>query len=142
MMLRYGLLKRFIPLLLLSATLFVSSTNAGFSFSWSQPIQCNTLTVTWKGGTGPYQLLFAPVSCLFICFLSSSDLEMNPFQKYKVPLNFSIPDSAYDSNKGQGSFSLTLNVSSQSLFLLVMSDSTGFGAGGVSSVLTVGMFAD
>ncbi|KAF8326076.1 uncharacterized protein EI90DRAFT_3018799 [Cantharellus anzutake] len=107
-------------LLLLSifAATFVPCVSAGFAFSWSEPTECDNFTVTWQGGTGPYQLLFAP--------------------KFKVPLNFSIPDSAYDSRIGQGSFSLTLNVSTQTVFLLVMSDSTGFGSGGVSNALTVG----
>lgn len=107
-----------ISLFVLTTTIFVSLTDATLTYSWSKPTQCDNFTVTWQGGTGPYELLFAP--------------------KFKVPLNFSIPDSAYDSNKGQGSFSLTLNISTQSVFLLIMSDSTGFASGGVSPELTVG----
>jgi len=114
----YRQLQHVVPLLVLSTAFFVSSASASFNFSWTEPTQCDNFTVTWQGGIGPYHLLFAP--------------------KYKVPLNFSIPDNVYDSTKDRGSFSLTLNTSSQSVFLLIMSDSTGFASGGVSPQLTVG----
>ena len=60
-----------IPLLVVTTTLFVSLTDATFTYSWTKPTQCDNFTVTWQGGTGPYELLFAPVSFLFLngtCF--------------------------------------------------------------------------
>lgn len=59
-------------------------------------------------------------------------------QFFHVPINISLPDSAFndDANTGTYSFQLTLPVTQE--FLLTMSDATGFASGGTSDVLTVG----
>lgn len=57
-------------------------------------------------------------------------------QAFGTPLNFSIPDSAFNNNKG--SWSTQLNVAAGKKFLLMMSDSTGIGSGGTSQLYTVG----
>ena len=49
---------------------------------------------------------------------------------------FSIPDSAF--SNGQGTFATQLPIEEGKRFLVVMSDTTGFGTGGVSQLLTVG----
>ena len=48
-------------LLLLFSSLYIPPAIAGFSFSWSNPTQCDQFNVSWKGGSGPYQLLVVPV---------------------------------------------------------------------------------
>ncbi|KAG8746694.1 hypothetical protein FRC10_003998 [Ceratobasidium sp. 414] len=93
---------------------------AAFSFVFTAPIQCGDLTVTWTGGTAPYYLLITPL--------------------FSTPHNLTIPDSAY--NGTHGSYTTTLRVTgqaSQRRFLLTMSDTTGFGTGGTSGLLTAGV---
>lgn len=92
---------------------------AAFSFVFTAPVQCGDLTVTWNGGTAPYQLLITPL--------------------FSTPQNITIPDSAY--NGTHGSFTTTLHITgkqNEHRFLLTMSDSTGFGSGGTSGLLTAG----
>lgn len=50
----------------------------------------------------------------------------------------SIPDSSFNSDLGNGTFSTQLTLAAGKQFLLTMSDSTGFGTGGTSNVLTTG----
>jgi len=105
--------------LLLFSYLYIPPAIAGFSFSWSNPTECDQFNVSWQGGSGPYHLLALVPS-------------------YSTPYNYSIPDSSFNQVAGLGSFPITLNISNGTNFLLVMSDSTGFASGGVSSLLTVG----
>src|SRR6266436_3783411 len=43
--------------LLLFSCLYIPPAIAGFSFSWSNPTECDQLNVSWQGGSGPYHLL-------------------------------------------------------------------------------------
>ncbi|TFK77164.1 hypothetical protein BDN72DRAFT_953637 [Pluteus cervinus] len=92
------------------------SVARAFSFNNGPPSECDGLALTWTGGSGPYQLLLVPV--------------------FGTPRNVSIPPSAV--SNGQGSYSIQLPFPANQKFLLVMSDSTGFGTGGTTDVLTVG----
>ncbi|KAF5355845.1 hypothetical protein D9756_004124 [Leucocoprinus leucothites] len=88
-----------------------------FSFSVGAPTECDSLDISWSGGSGPFFLHLIPV--------------------FSVPTNISIPANAV--NDGQGSFSISqLPIAQGKEFLLVMSDATGFATGGTTSVLTVG----
>lgn len=68
-------------------------------------------------GKGPYRLFLVPVG------------HLTP--ETRTVVNMQIPD-------GQLSTSLTLKFPENSQFVATMSDSTGFGAGGTSSIYTVG----
>ncbi|KAK4686697.1 hypothetical protein P7C73_g3422, partial [Tremellales sp. Uapishka_1] len=105
--------------LLLAALTSVVSV-AGFSFTTSTPSQCGDFTVTWTGGTAPYQLIMIPT----ITVTSG------------VIVNMTIPTNA------TGSYTFTLDEPSGLEFIAAMSDSTGFGTGGTTSVLTVGSSSD
>ncbi|KAF8758872.1 hypothetical protein RHS01_02399 [Rhizoctonia solani] len=94
------------------------STTSAFSFVFSsQPSQCQSLTVQWTGGTGPYRFFLVPVG------------HVTP--EIRSIVNMEIP-------AGQLSTNLTIRFPENSRFVAVMSDSTGFGAGGTSSIYTVG----
>ncbi|QRW14872.1 alphaherpesvirus glycoprotein E domain protein [Ceratobasidium sp. AG-Ba] len=100
--------------------LSAARTAAAFSFVFTAPVQCGDLTVTWGGGIAPFSLMITPL--------------------YSTPQNITIPDSAY--NGTHGSYTTTLRVTgkqTQRRFLLTMSDSTGFGSGGTSGLLTAGI---
>ncbi|KAF8710465.1 hypothetical protein RHS03_02207, partial [Rhizoctonia solani] len=99
------------------ASIYTSAS--AFSFSYSSPVQCDDLTVSWTGGTAPFSLLITPF--------------------YSTPQNISIPASAF--NGTHGSYTTTLRVTGKSnagRFLLTMSDATGVGSGGTSGILTAG----
>ncbi|CUA72408.1 hypothetical protein RSOLAG22IIIB_01076 [Rhizoctonia solani] len=90
---------------------------SAFSFTYSSPVQCDDLNVSWVGGTAPFSLMITPF--------------------YSTPQNISIPASAF--NGTHGSYTTTLRVtgkSNQGRFLLTMSDATGVGTGGTSGILT------
>ncbi|KAK0478225.1 hypothetical protein IW261DRAFT_212181 [Armillaria novae-zelandiae] len=93
-----------------------SFSSAAFSFSAGTPTQCDEVSITWNGGTAPYLLLLTPV--------------------FGTPRNISIPDSAYSG--GKGTYKTQIPFESGKKFVMVMSDASGFGAGGVTDVLTVG----
>ncbi|CAE6517126.1 unnamed protein product [Rhizoctonia solani] len=94
------------------------STCSAFSFVFSsQPSQCQSLTIQWTEGTGPYRLFLVPVG------------HVTP--EIRTIVNMEIP-------VGQLSTNLTLRFPENSRFVAVMSDSTGFGTGGTSSIYTVG----
>ncbi|QRV99916.1 HlyIII domain-containing protein [Ceratobasidium sp. AG-Ba] len=97
-------------------SLFAPSNAFTFSFS-SQPSQCQSLTAQWSGGQGPYRLFLIPVG------------HVNP--EIRTIVNMEIPAN-------QSSSSLTLQFPENSQFVAVMSDSTGFGTGGTSTIYTVG----
>ncbi|KAG8691924.1 hypothetical protein FRC11_004853 [Ceratobasidium sp. 423] len=113
---RYTGLRRLATLGVLSS---ICSQASAFSFSYSSPVQCEDLTVSWTGGTAPFRLMITPF--------------------YSTPQNISIPDSAF--NGTHGSYTTTLRVtgkSNQGRFLLTMSDATGVGSGGTSGIITAG----
>lgn len=83
---------------------------ANFTFSHSSPRACDQFTINWQGGQPPYSLFIVP--------------------KFSVPINISIPSDA--SNE----FTTTLPLNESTSFLLTMSDKTGFGSGGTTSLLT------
>ncbi|KEP54458.1 putative HlyIII domain protein [Rhizoctonia solani 123E] len=94
------------------------STCSAFSFVFSsQPSQCQSLTIQWTGGTGPYRLFLVPVGHV--------TPEIRSIVSMEIPA-------------GQSSTNLTLRFPENSHFVAIMSDSTGFGTGGTSSIYTVG----
>ncbi|KAF9519835.1 hypothetical protein BS47DRAFT_1000035 [Hydnum rufescens UP504] len=94
------------------------SSAVPFGFSYNPPKQCGNFTVTWNGGSPPFELLITP--------------------RLGLPQIFSLPNGTFDSRSNEGSFSTTLNISSQTIFLMTLSDSAGFGSGGTTAQLTVG----
>ncbi|KAG7099141.1 hypothetical protein E1B28_001012 [Marasmius oreades] len=106
-------------MLLLTITILLGNlftiTNA-FSFTHGLPTQCDSLNISWTGGTAPFYLLLTPV--------------------YGTPRNISITESTF--SNGNGSFSLQLPFPQDHKFLITMSDVTGFASGGNTEVLTVG----
>jgi len=97
-------------------TSFVSSVRA-FSVTFGTPTQCDDFTVSWIGGEAPFEILLTP--------------------KFHPLYNISVPSSAF--SNGQGSYSISqLQIPSGEQFLLTMSDATGFGSGGTTTLLTVG----
>ncbi|KAH8120266.1 hypothetical protein DFH11DRAFT_1559227 [Phellopilus nigrolimitatus] len=105
-------------LVLLLLLLLLSIRSSAFDFAYDAPTQCDNLNISWSGGRGPYSLLITPL--------------------FDVPQNVSIPDSALNESSGNGSFSMQLALETGKQFLLTMSDATGFGSGGTSSLLAVG----
>nr|XP_019009763.1 uncharacterized protein I206_05323 [Kwoniella pini CBS 10737]OCF48544.1 hypothetical protein I206_05323 [Kwoniella pini CBS 10737] len=105
-----------LPLTIL--TFFLSCISA-FTFSTSTPVQCQNFTIQWSGGSGPYHLSLVPT-----IIVAGGHIE-----------NITIP-----SESTQWSFNLQQPAGLD--FLVTMSDSTGFGAGGTTSVLTVGSSDD
>ncbi|TFK41233.1 hypothetical protein BDQ12DRAFT_431045 [Crucibulum laeve] len=91
------------------------SVASAFSFSAGIPSQCDNLSLSWTGGTAPFQLAIIPV--------------------FGTPRNISIPVSAF--GNGEGSYSVQLPLVENQKFVLTMSDATGFGAGGTTDVMTV-----
>ncbi|KIK70912.1 hypothetical protein GYMLUDRAFT_66124 [Collybiopsis luxurians FD-317 M1] len=86
-----------------------------FNFTYSPTFldSCGSVTVSWTDGSAPFYLLAVPV--------------------FGTPRNFSIPDSAY--SNGQGSFTTQVKFPQAQRYVLIMSDSTGFGKGGISPIL-------
>ncbi|WRT69025.1 uncharacterized protein IL334_006007 [Kwoniella shivajii] len=107
--------------MLLSAlvtTLFLPLT-LGFSFSLqnTSPAQCSSENITWTGGQTPFSLTIIPA--------------------FDYPTTISVPDSNYDSSSGKGSYSWTVNYPSDTQFVVMMSDGSGTGTGGVSPLYKV-----
>lgn len=143
------------------ALLVYSIAAYAFDFSFSAPTSCDNLTLSWSGTslTSSYSmclktnLLFPlnlrrqraipaahhPRECESISISTFICSHLSWYsQLFFVPINFTIPSSAVDESTGMGSFSVTLNLTAGQKFLLTMSDSTGFNAGGTSQVLQVG----
>jgi len=87
-----------------------------FTFTSTAPTQCDDFQISWKGGSGPYYLSIVPI--------------------FDVLRNISIPASAF--SNGNGTFSTTMPFNASDRIVLTLSDSTGFGAGGSTQLLTVG----
>ncbi|KAI0932082.1 hypothetical protein AcW1_000697 [Taiwanofungus camphoratus] len=111
MRLRLGLL-----LTVLSSWLSSRAYAANFTFSYGNPTQCDDFSVSWTGGTPPFQLSLIPA--------------------FDVPLTTSIPSSNF--SNGKGSFQVQLPFAQKQQILVVMSDASGFASGGISNVLSVG----
>lgn len=95
---------------------YLSVTRA-FSMTVGTPTQCDDLTVSWTGGQAPFEILLAP--------------SLETYQ------NIPVPASAF--SNGKGSYSIPqLSLKTGTLFILTMSDATGFGSGGTTNQLTVG----
>ncbi|OCF72666.1 hypothetical protein I204_07050 [Kwoniella mangroviensis CBS 8886] len=92
----------------------------GFPFSLqnTNPTQCSTANITWEGGQSPFSLTIIPA--------------------FDYPSTLSIPDSNYDSSSGKGSYSWTVNYPKDTQFVVMMSDGSGTGTGGVSPLYKVG----
>ncbi|WVR09119.1 hypothetical protein IAU60_006181 [Kwoniella sp. DSM 27419] len=94
----------------------------GFSFSTSTPQQCSDFTIQWSGGTPPYQLVIVPTITV---------------QGGRI-INMTLPDNLTNPY----SYTFQLEEPTGLEFMVAMSDATGFGAGGTTSVLTVGSSSD
>ncbi|WWC64045.1 uncharacterized protein I303_106651 [Kwoniella dejecticola CBS 10117] len=103
----------------LISTLFLPLT-LGFSFSLqnTSPKQCSQVNIEWTGGQTPFSLVIIPA--------------------FDYPSTISIPDSSYDSSSGQGSYAWTVNYPADTQFVVMMSDGSGTGTGGVSPLYKVG----
>ncbi|EED82753.1 predicted protein [Postia placenta Mad-698-R] len=88
-----------------------------FTFDYGDASQCDDFSVSWSGGTAPYQLTLIPVF-------------------YGRTLNYTIPSSSY--SNGQGSYKVQLPFPENQTVIAVMSDANGFATGGVSDVITTG----
>ncbi|KAJ2970410.1 hypothetical protein NUW54_g12733 [Trametes sanguinea] len=89
---------------------------ANFTFTYGTATQCDDFSVSWTGGTPPFQLTLAL-----------------PYGSYRT---LDIPADNY--SNGKGSFTATLPFAAAKQFMAIMSDSTGFATGGVSKLITVG----
>ncbi|KAG2075598.1 hypothetical protein BDR04DRAFT_1228557 [Suillus decipiens] len=93
------------------------SVARAFSVTVGAPTQCDPLNISWTGGQAPFEILLTP--------------SLEPYH------NYSVPTSAF--SNGKGSYSISqLPFSTQTQFLLTMSDATGFGSGGTTNILIVG----
>ncbi|KAG2137614.1 uncharacterized protein EDB93DRAFT_1091097 [Suillus bovinus] len=93
------------------------SISRAFNVTVGTPTQCGPLNISWTGGQAPFQILLTP--------------SLKPYQ------NVSVPASTF--SNGVGSYSIPqLALSAGTVFLLTMSDATGFGSGGTTIELTVG----
>ncbi|OAX37825.1 hypothetical protein K503DRAFT_866598 [Rhizopogon vinicolor AM-OR11-026] len=105
--------------LLRSCTFITSFLSAVHAFTVGTPTQCDDLAVSWTGGQAPFQIMVTPFS---------------PSQPFH---NISVPASAF--SNGKGSYSIPqFPFKDGTQFLLTISDNTGFGSGGTSTILTVG----
>ncbi|KAG1774125.1 hypothetical protein EV702DRAFT_547216 [Suillus placidus] len=108
-------LSRFVRFFLCIASCL--SVARAFSMTVGTPSQCDDLTVSWTGGQAPFEILLTP--------------SLETYQ------NITVPASAF--SNGKGSYSISqLPLSMGTLFILTMSDATGFGSGGTTNQLTVG----
>ncbi|RDX47752.1 hypothetical protein OH76DRAFT_1557557 [Lentinus brumalis] len=108
-MLHYGLL--------VSISYLLQACAANFTFtSQSEATECNDFQVSWTGGTPPFQLTIVQV--------------------FGGTTNLNIPDIFYTNN--DGSFTTPVELRAGKEMVVIMSDSTGFGSGGVSPVIKVG----
>lgn len=110
------MLSRFFALALLPCL------SAAYSFNFeSTPVQCGNLSISITGsGSPPYSVLVIPVG--------PSPLENNTEVRKIAQHNFTGSDT---------SISFQLKYPEDSQFVAVVSDSTGFGSGGTSGVVTV-----
>lgn len=102
--------------LLLTAAFWALFPKAAFGFSFtlenSSPKQCEEVEIKWSGGQSPWSLTIIPA--------------------FDYPTTVSIPTSSYDNNTNTGSYNWTVNYPSGTNFVIMMSDGSGTGTGGVS----------
>ncbi|KAH7918063.1 hypothetical protein BV22DRAFT_1025220 [Leucogyrophana mollusca] len=93
------------------------SVARAFSMAAGPATQCDDFSVSWTGGQPPFEIMLVPQNTIYI--------------------NVPVPSSAFANN--QGSYSINeLPLAEDQEFVVVMSDATGFGSGGVSNTITVG----
>ncbi|KZT60911.1 hypothetical protein CALCODRAFT_71571 [Calocera cornea HHB12733] len=103
--------------MLLLTLLALPALADAFTFTLgAPPAQCSNLTLNWSGGTAPYELTVLPLG-----EISGPEIR-----------------TLLDTNTSSTSWSQPLVLPQGSTFVLVLSDATGYGTGGTSSVLTVG----
>ncbi|WVR09085.1 hypothetical protein IAU60_006146 [Kwoniella sp. DSM 27419] len=106
-----------LPLALL-VTLCVASLTSAFSFTFDDnPTQCNGATLSWTGGQAPYNMTIIP--------------------SYDYPYTLALPDVAYNSTSGRGNYKWVVSYPAGTEFVVMMSDGTGTGTGGVSPLYKV-----
>jgi hypothetical protein len=129
-----------LPWSLLQAVLLhwmtLSVANAAFTFTFSTPTQCDNLSLTWSGMLTESLVLFVPCQRVRLSQGGQGPFSLQLIPILGTPRNISIPDSAF--SNGKGSYETQLDFPATHQILLAMSDSTGFGAGGTTNVLTVG----
>ncbi|KAJ3552074.1 hypothetical protein NM688_g4348 [Phlebia brevispora] len=119
MQLRLGLAP--LPTILLSSIFsLVQATN--FTFTFGSATQCDTFPLSWTGaylvyrGTPPFEVVLIPA--------------------FGSPRTLSVPSASFVN--GQGNFQTQMPFPSGKKFLVSMSDSSGWGSGGISNVQVVG----
>ncbi|OXG22911.1 hypothetical protein C367_03838 [Cryptococcus neoformans Ze90-1] len=107
------------PLLPIAALALFSKAVLGFSFTLenTSPKQCEEVEIKWSGGQSPWSLTIIPA--------------------YDYPTTVSIPSSSYDGNTNTGSYNWTVNYPSGTSFVIMMSDGSGTGTGGVSPLYKI-----
>ncbi|RDX47761.1 hypothetical protein OH76DRAFT_712638 [Lentinus brumalis] len=95
---------------------FIQACSGNFTFTYGAATECDDFDVSWTGGTPPFRLTFVPE------FQAKIDLDISP---------------KYFSNN-RGSYTTSVPLKSGNKTVVVMSDATGFGSGGVSPLITVG----
>lgn len=106
---------------LLSSVIFLASLisqahAANFTFSFGDATQCDDFPISWSGGSPPFSLQLTPL--------------------FGTPRTVQIPSSSFSNGRGSFQTQLPFNISSS--FIATLSDASGFGTGGTSSVLKVG----
>ncbi|RPD81445.1 hypothetical protein L226DRAFT_566214 [Lentinus tigrinus ALCF2SS1-7] len=102
--------------LILFLNFLLQTCAANFTFTYSEATQCDDFQVSWTGGTPPFYLTIIPA--------------------FAVQSKVAIADSSFNNNHGV--FSTPMTFPADKKIVVVMSDATGFGSGGVSPVITVG----
>jgi hypothetical protein len=124
-----------------------------FSYSFNAPTSCDDVQVSWTGlwgASSPIRSMLnmhyrrrdpsiqsPPHACVYplLCFQLCCNT-LTPHQVFGTPQNLSIPSSAF--SNGAGTFNTSVPLAKGERMLLGMSDATGFDAGGISDILTVG----
>ncbi|KAI0705750.1 hypothetical protein C8T65DRAFT_830524 [Cerioporus squamosus] len=94
----------------------IQACAANFTFTYGAATECDDFDFSWTGGTPPFTLTFVP--------------------SYQTKITVVIPDSAFSNS--HGSYTTPMRLSAGNETVVVMSDSTGFGSGGVSPLFKVG----
>ncbi|TFK83307.1 hypothetical protein K466DRAFT_665936 [Polyporus arcularius HHB13444] len=94
----------------------IQQCTANFTFTYSEATECDDFSVSWTGGSPPFTLTIVP--------------------SFQVNIDIPIPDGAFSNN--HGSYTTPMRLWAGNETVVVMSDSTGFGSGGVSPLIKVG----
>lgn len=145
-----------LPLRFLLPSLLLLCSTFPLAFAYSStagtPTQCDDFKISWSGMRPPLLIIQesvtllsisrwnCPVLCPSYTCMSALISRVQPNlpdpQRFGSQRNISIPSSAYAN--GVGSFSVQLPFPEGKEFVLTMSDSTGFGSGGSTELLTTG----